>query len=166
MAVLVALVYPDQAKAEEAATTAKGLEEAGWLTILDESLVTKDENGDVNMKERHMIRRGAVTGVVLGGLTGLIFAVPVVGIAAGAAVGAYVGKQRSDGATSDFHEFREQVAADLQPGGAALLLLAQTDARERVIQSLGRLGGTLRSTDFSEQQLAEIQAEIDRAAST
>ncbi len=165
MAMLFALVYPDQATAEEASKTVKGLEEAGWVTVLDESLVTKDENGKVKHHgERHPIRGGAVTGAVLGGLTGFVFAVPVLGLAAGGAVGAYLGKKRTDGTAKDFQDFGDQVAADLQPGGAGLLLLAQTDARERVINDLGRLGGTLRSTDFSDQQLAEIQAEIDKVA--
>jgi uncharacterized membrane protein len=56
------------------------------------------------------------------------------------------------------------VSQDLQPGGAALLLLGQTDGRERVLHDLGRHGGTLRSTDVSEEQLAEVQAKVDKIA--
>jgi hypothetical protein len=54
------------------------------------------------------------------------------------------------------------VSNDLQPGGAALLILGQTDGPDRVIHEMGRHGGTLRSTDVTAQQLAEIQAEIDK----
>jgi uncharacterized membrane protein len=165
MATLFALVYPDPATAEEAAATARGLAQAGYLDILDSSLVTKDAKGKVEHRgERHTVRAGAVGGAVIGGLTGAIFLVPVLGAAAGTAVGAYIGKLRKSGASQDFATFREQVSKDLQPGGAALLLLAQTDALDRVVHDLGRHGGTLRSTDVSDQQIAEIQREINKVS--
>jgi uncharacterized membrane protein len=167
MAILFALVYPDRATAEEAERTTHGLEEAGWLTIMDSSLVTQDEHGKVKHHgDRHTVRTGTVTGALLGGLVGTIFFVPVAGVAAGAAIGAAIGHSAKEGAASDFQAFRDQVGRDLQPGGAALLLLAESDARDRVIHDLGRLGGTLRSTDLSEEQLAAIQAEIDKVAAS
>jgi uncharacterized membrane protein len=167
MATLFALVYSDVQTAEEAAETAKGLEQAGFLKILDSSLVTKNEEGKIDHHgERHTVRGGAIGGAVIGGLTGAIFLVPILGIAAGTAVGAYIGKLRKSGASDDFHTFREQVSNDLQPGGAALLLLGQTDAPDRVVHDLGRHGGTLRSTDISDQQIAELQAEIDRVSAS
>jgi uncharacterized membrane protein len=167
MATLFALVYPDVATAEDAATTARGLVEAGFLDILDSSLVTKDADGKVEHQgERPIVRKGVVIGGVVGGLTGLIFAIPVVGIAAGVAVGTYVGKSLKPGVGDDFETFRKQVGEDLKPGGAALLLLGESTARERLIQDLGRHGGTLRSTDLSDQQIEQIQYEIDKATAT
>jgi hypothetical protein len=49
-------------------------------------------------------------------------------------------------------------------GGGALLVRGHTDGPDRVIHDLGRLISTVRSTDVSEQQLADIQAEIDKVA--
>jgi uncharacterized membrane protein len=167
MAVLFAMVYPDQATAEQASDTAKALVEAGWMTILDESLVTKDEKGEVKHHgERHPVRRGAVSGVILGGLTGIAFAVPVVGLAAGGALGAYLGKRSGAADDNALKEFGKELEADLQPGGAALVLLAESEARDRVIHDLGRHGGTLHSADIPDKQLAEIQAAIDKAAAS
>jgi uncharacterized membrane protein len=163
MATLFAIVYPDLATAERAAATARDLAQSGYLNILDSALVSKDAEGKVDHHgERHTVRTGAVTGALLGGLTGAIFLVPVLGLAAGAAVGGYFGKQRKSGASSDFEAFRDQVSNDLQPGGAALLVLGQTDGPDRVIHEMGQHGGTVRSTDLSEQQLAEIQSEINK----
>jgi uncharacterized membrane protein len=165
MATLFAVVYPDEATAEEAAATARGLEEAGFLKILDSSLITKNEEGKVEVKgARHTVRGGAIGGAVLGGLTGAIFLVPVLGIAAGTAIGAYIGKLRKSGASDDFHSFRDQVSSDLQPGGAALLILGQSDSPDRIVHDLGRHGGTVRSTDLSDKQLAELQKEIDKVS--
>jgi uncharacterized membrane protein len=165
MATLYAVVYPDLATAEQAAATARSLAEAGYLEILDSSLVSKNAKGKIDHHgERHSVRTGAVTGAFLGGLTGAIFFVPVLGVAAGAAVGGYVGKLAKSGGSKDFETFRDQVSNDLQPGGVALLILGQTDGSDRVIHEMRRHGGTLRSTDVSEQQLAEIQAEIDKVS--
>ena len=165
MAILLALVYPDQATAEQAASTAQGLVQAGYLDILDSSLITKNAKGKIEHQgERHSVRTGLVTGAVVGGFTGLLFLVPVAGVAAGAAFGSLIGKWAKSGASNDFEAFRDQVSTDLQPGGAALLLLCQTDAQSRVIHDLGRHGGILRSKDVSEEQLAEVQQEINKAA--
>jgi uncharacterized membrane protein len=165
MAILIALVYPDPMTAEQAELTARGLEEAGFLNILDVSLITKDAKGKIERHgERHPVRTGAVTGAVIGGFTGLLFLVPVAGVAAGAAFGSLFGKWAKSGGSSDFAKFREQVSNDLQPGGAALVLLGQTDGPDRIIHDLGQHGGILRSTDVSEEQLAAIQAEINKVS--
>ena len=167
MATLYAIVYPDAATAEQAEQTMRGLSEAGYLDILDSSLVTKNSDGKIEHHgERHSVRRGAVGGALIGGFTGLIFAVPILGIAAGTAFGSYVGKLLKSGASNDFNTFREQVSNDLQPGGAALLILGQTDAPDRILQDLGRHGGTVRSTDISDKQLKDLQAQVDHLSST
>ncbi len=157
MATLFALIYPDTETAEAAAETAKGLDQAGFLKILDSAVVTKDANGKVEHKgQRNPVRSVGVAGGVVGAITGLMFAVPVLGLAAGAAVGAYFGSMLKSGGQGDFNAFKEQVDSDLAPGGSALLILGDASSgQERVIQDLGRHGGTLRSTDISDDQVAQ-----------
>ena len=61
MATLYAIVYPDAATAEQAEQTMRGLSEAGYLDILDSSLVTKNSDGKIEHHgERHSAppRRG------------------------------------------------------------------------------------------------------------
>jgi uncharacterized membrane protein len=165
VATIIALVYPDVETAEEAAATARGLHDAGYLKILDSALVTKSADGKIEHQgERHTVRSGAVAGAVIGGITGAIFLVPVLGVAAGSAVGGYIGKLRKSGGSHDFTTFREQVSNDLQPGGAALLLFSETNALDRVVHDLGSHGGTLRTTDLTDKEIAELQAEIDKAS--
>src|SRR4029078_12871859 len=109
MATLYAIVYPDAATAEQAEQTMRGLSDAGFLDILDSSLVTKNEDGKIlHHGERHSVRHGAVGGALIGGFTGLIFAVPILGIAAGTAFGSYVGKLLKYGASHDFKHLRAQ----------------------------------------------------------
>lgn len=166
MATLFALVYPDVATAEQADATANGLAQAGYLKILDSSLITKDAKGKLQHHgEHHAIRSGAVTGALLGGLTGALFLIPVAGLAAGAALGALWGKETSPEVGNDFERFREQVSSDLQPDGAALVILGESDSVDRVVHDLGRHGGILRSTDLTNDQIERVQAEIAKVSS-
>jgi uncharacterized membrane protein len=115
LATLIALVHQDVATAEESMASAKSLEHAGNLDIFDLSLVTKDENGRIEYHSgRHSVRAGAIGGAILGGLTGLIFAVPVVGLVTGAVGGAFLGELDAIFESGGFEEFRDQVSNDLQ----------------------------------------------------
>ena len=167
MATLYAIVYPDAATAEQAEQTMRGLSEAGYLDILDSSLVTKNSDGKIEHHgERHSVRRGAVGGALIGGFTGLIFAVPILGIAAGTAFGSYVGKLLKSGASNDFNNFREQVSNDLQPGGAALLILGQTDAPDRIFKTSGATAGLFAQPISAKSSCKDLQAQVDHLSST
>jgi uncharacterized membrane protein len=164
MATLFALVYPDQDSADRALETAHGLKEGGFIKIREQAVVTKDEHGKVHHHaEKSPVKSGALAGVLIGGLTGLIFAIPIFGLAIGGALGAYFGKRARSGAEGDFSAFQQSVGEELKPGGSAALLLVDSDARERVIHELSRHGGKLFSHDLSDEQMAEIQREIDKA---
>ena len=163
MAALYAIVYTDHQTAEQALETAKGLETAGYLKILEQGLVRKSEEGDVSVDdEKHPVRHGTVVGGVLGGIAGLMFLAPLAGVAVGAGLGAMVGKGDSSGGSGDFKSFRDTVSSDLPNGGAAVVILGETDARDRVVQSLGQYGGTVHSLDISPQDLATLQKQVDK----
>lgn len=165
MALLFAVIYDDEATADAAFAMAEGLEDAGVATILDQALITKNDKGKIEVdNEKHPVRKGVVVGGVIGGITGAIFLVPGIGAAAGAAIGGMVGKMDKSGAEDDFKSFVESVEQRMQPGDVAMVMLAQTDARERVVHDLGQFGGTFYSYDISDEEVASIQKEIDRAS--
>ena len=165
MALLFAVIYDDEATADAAFDRAEGLEDLGVMTILDQALITKNDKGKIEVdNEKHPVRRGAVVGGVIGGLTGAIFLMPVVGAAAGAAIGGVIGKGNKSGGEDDFKSFTESVEMRMKPGDAAMVMLAETDARERVVHDLGQFGGTFYSYDISDEEVAQIQKEIDRAS--
>jgi len=163
MATLYAISYPDHKVARDALAMAESLETAGYLTIHEQALVLKDEAGHVALdEERHPVRTGAVAGGVIGGIAGLLFLAPVAGAAIGAGLGALVGKNEASGASGDFKSFVETSGQELDNGGAAVVILGETDARERVVQSLGFYGGTVHSFDISAEDLAALQREVDK----
>ncbi len=166
MAMLLALIYDDQKTAEQALDTAKALESYGYLTIQDQELVRKSESGKIDTDEKkHPVGRGAIVGGVVGAIFGTPFMMPVAGAAAGAAVGAVFGNAAKGGA-EDFKNFTEKVSGELAPGGAAVVLLGSTEGRERVIHDLGQHGGRLYTLDIDDEEIADIQKQIDRAANT
>ncbi len=166
MAGLYAIAYPDAATANQAFDAAKGLEEAGYLTILEQALVTKENDGDVKIEgQKHPVRNAAIAGGVIGAIAGSMFLAPVVGAAVGASIGGVLGKGDASGANEEFKSFADSVSSELPNGGSALVILGQTNARERIIQTLGQFGGTVRSYDISDEQLELLQKQIDRAAS-
>jgi uncharacterized membrane protein len=164
MALLLALVYNDQETAEEALESAKALDANGYMTLQDQALVRKSDDGKVELDEKkHPTRRGAIAGGIVGAIFGTAFALPVAGAAAGAAVGAALGRGRKGDAEA-FEKFRDDVSQDLPNGGAALVLLGSTEGRERVVHDLGRHGGRLYTLDLHDDEVAAIQKQIDRAA--
>jgi len=161
MALMLALVYEGQDTAERAFTTLQSLESAGYVTILDRLLLKKDEDGSVELdKEQHPVRHGATTGAVVGGVLGLVFFSPLAGAAAGAAIGGFVGKDAGSG-HQEFKAFADKVTSEIPNGGSAIVLLGETDARDRVIHDLGGYGGKLISSDISATELAALQQEIE-----
>ncbi len=164
MALMLALVYSELDSANRAFTTMESLETAGYATILDSLLVKKDEYGSVEMdKEQHPVRHGATAGAVVGGILGLVFLAPVAGAAAGAAIGGMIGKDGGSG-HKEFMQFAKKVESEIPNGGGALVLIGETDARDRVIHDLGGYGGKLLSFDISANELAALQKEVDTVA--
>jgi uncharacterized membrane protein len=84
----------------------------------------------------------------------------VAGAAAGAAIGGYVGKDAGTG-HREFKAFADRVRTEIPNGGSAIVILGETDARDRVIHDLGGYGGRLLSSDISATELAALQKEVE-----
>lgn len=165
MAVLFTVVYPDHETAEQAMNTAEALENAGYMNILDKALISKDENGKIDVDdEKHPVRRGGVVGGIVGGIVGTIFLLPVAGVAAGAAIGGLLGRGNKSGANEDFKAFSDTVEREMQNGDSAIVMVAESNTRDRVVHDLGQYGGKLYSYDMTDDQVAAVQKEMDRVA--
>ena len=166
MATLFALLYPDQQTREAALETVHGLEDAGYMHVIESALVTKEADGRIEYKGTdRSVRSDTTKGLALGALTGVIFAVPVAGIAVGTVAGLLIGRHQAHGDTNqEFPEFAKSVEQALQPGGCAVLMLAESESPDRVIQTMAKHGGKVMSTELSAERLAEIQKRIDQAS--
>jgi uncharacterized membrane protein len=97
----------------------------------------------------------ALTGAFWGFLLGLIFVVPLLGLAVGAGIGALTGSLIDIGISDDFIK---QVRAEVKPGTSALFLYT-THVQEGMLDELKAATGNpvLIKSDLSEEQEARLR---------
>lgn len=95
----------------------------------------------------------ALGGSFWGLLIGLLFAVPLLGALAGAAVGAVAADRMSalSGLGID-REFMERIRAQVTPGTSALFLLTSDAVRDEVFAELGRHDFEIVATNLSDEE--------------
>ena len=161
MSDLVAIAYPDVATAQEVAGNAARLQASHELELDDMVVVERKGDGKVKLHQPSTAGIGAASGALWGGLIGLIFLVPLFGMALGAAAGAASGAL-ADAGVDD--KFMKQLGAELEPGGAALILLVRDVSMDKVGPQI-KVPGKLIQTSLdneSEQHLAEALAAAAR----
>lgn len=149
MSTLIGISYPDKATAQQALATLEDLQRQALIQIADAVIATHDGEKVHLDQSVNLTGAGAIGGAFWGGLIGLIFLVPVVGAAIGAAGGALTGKL-SDYGIND--QFARDLASKVGPGQAALVLLTRSNAPDRVISEMKQhdFGGEIVYTNLSE----------------
>src|ERR1700721_1746645 len=155
MADLIAIGYPDEATAEAAAEEARRL--ARDLIIEPDAIasIVRDREGQHHVHtSHHPVGAGATGGMFWGLVFGLLFCIPVFGLAVGAGLGALMGKVTKTGID---REFQEQVRGMLQPGTAALFLMVEKVTPDKATEAMAKYGGTVLKTSLSKEGEAELQ---------
>jgi uncharacterized membrane protein len=155
MADLIAIGYPDEATADEAADEARRL--AQDLIIQPDAIavIVRDEDGSYHVHtNHHAVGGGAVWGMFWGFLFGLLFFIPVFGMAVGAGMGALMGKFAK---TSIDKQFQDQVRGMLMPGTSALFLLLEKATPDKAVEAMSKYGGTVLKTSLSKEDEKELQ---------
>ena len=155
MADLIAIAYPDEATADEAAAEARRL--AQDLIIQPDAIavITRDQEGKYHTKtSHHLVGGGATWGMFWGLLFGLLFFIPVFGMAVGAGMGALMGKITKSGVDK---QFQDQVRGMIQPGTSALFLMVEKVTPDKAVEAMSKYGGTVIKTSLSKEGEAELQ---------
>jgi uncharacterized membrane protein len=156
---LVAIAYPDRDTADRVrAELVQATKE--HLVQLEDAVVVEHESGGKIKLHQTMspAGAGAAGGALWGGLIGLIFLAPLLGMAVGAASGAAGGKMTDVGINDNF---MKELGAKLQPGGAALIALGQTDARDKLIERVRPYGGEIIQTSLGEDEEQHLRAALE-----
>jgi uncharacterized membrane protein len=133
MAHLVVLGVKDREDAEKMLDVAADLAKQELLQLQDAAYAWKDDRGKVRIQQSFSTTgAGAASGALWGTLIGMIFLVPVAGLAIGAGMGALSGKLTDVGIRDDLIR---DVGAELNQGHAAVFLLARTGAADRVVEA-------------------------------
>ena len=155
---LVALVFDDPYKADEARAALNRMGGEGLLEIDETALIVKSADGKVRTSQdtntveegKHI---GHIAGLVTAAITGTM---PF--ILAGTLGGKLIGRLRDDGVTN---KFLKKVTEELQPNTSCLVLYARSDPerRKQVVERLGAFRPKVLESDFP----PEIEKEFNDA---
>ena len=162
MSTLVAIAYPDVQTAEQVRQELIAATKEHLLSLEDAVVVEHQADGKIKLHQAlHPAASGAAGGALWGGLIGLLFLAPFIGMAIGAATGAVAGKA-SDVGVND--SFMKELGEKLPPGGAALIALGKTDARDKLLDRIGHYGGHVIQTSLSRAEEAQLRTALGEDA--
>src|SRR4051812_1736655 len=163
MSDLVAIAYDDMATAQSVASNLGEAVKAHVIEVDDVALVERRDDGKVKLHQPSMAGVGAAGGALWGGLIGLIFLVPLFGMAIGAASGAAAGAL-SDAGVDD--KFMKDLGTKLQPGGAAVIALVRQANMDKMLADVKVPGEVIQTSlsDDSEQALRDALAKAGAPA--
>jgi uncharacterized membrane protein len=160
MADLIAVAYPKKETATDVVRTLARLQTEHVIDLADVVIAVKDEDGRVRLQQRHDLwALGAVGGAFWGGLIGMLFLAPLLGMAAGM-VGGALGGKFSDYGIDD--RFMKDLAAQFQPGGSAVFVLVTKATQDKVLDEVGKYGGKVLRTSLSREAEADLQTALDQ----
>ena len=161
MSDLVAIAYPDLDTARQVAANLDEAQKAHLITLEDAVIVERQADGKVKLHQPSMAGVGAAGGALWGGLIGLIFLVPLFGMAIGAASGAIAGHFTDTGVDD---EFMKRLGSELEEGKAALIVLVRDVTADKILPEI-KIPGTVIQTSLNNEDEAALQAALDAAKS-
>lgn len=172
MSELVCIAYSGEDTADKVLGDLKGLAREKLIELEDACVVTHDQDGDMHLKQALPLVRigaagGAATGMLWGGLIGLLFLNPLAGLAVGGVVGAGTGAL--SGSMSDYgidDKFIKELGANIPRGSSALFLLIRKVTADKVVPKIAHYGGTVLRSSLSNEQEAKLREALGHAATT
>jgi uncharacterized membrane protein len=156
---LVAVAYDDVDQAKHVMDTLGRLRKEHLIEIEDAVIVEHQPGGKMKLHQPSMAGAGAAGGALWGGLIGLIFLMPLFGMAIGAASGA------AAGALSDYgidDNFMKELGEKLPEGGAATFVLVKEATADKVVPEVAKYGGHVLQTSLSNEQETALQEALDK----
>jgi uncharacterized membrane protein len=164
MSTLIAIAYPDRDTAEQVRQELIQATKEHLVRLEDAVVVEHQADGKIKLHQAMSTTgAGAAGGAMWGGLIGLLFLAPLLGMAVGAASGALGGKLADVGVSDDF---LRELGDRLQPGAAALIALGSTDARDKVIERVKGYGGEIVQSSLSTEQEEQLRAALSAPSTT
>lgn len=158
MSNLVAIAYPDFDTAERVRAELVQATKEHLVQLQDAVVVEHQADGKIKLHQAVSPgATGAAGGALWGGVIGLLFLAPVLGMAIGAASGGLAGKLTDVGVNDNF---LKELGARLQPGGAALIAVGSTNARDKLIERLRPYGGEIIQTSLSNEEEEQLRAAL------
>jgi uncharacterized membrane protein len=162
MSNLVAISYPDRDTADQVRRSLFEMQKEQLIVLDDMVVVTRDEGGKVKLHQSASPAGvGATGGALWGGLIGLIFLAPLVGMAVGAAAGGATGALADVGIDDNF---MKELGDKLEGGGAALIVLVRRSTPDKVLPRISEYGGHVLQTSLSQEAENSLREALGETA--
>jgi uncharacterized membrane protein len=151
MSQLVVLGFDNEAEARQFGEKIGRMVNERILALDDAAMVVRDMNGKPKVEHgKHLVGAGAMGGAFWGMLFGLLFLMPLAGMALGAAWGALMGKVGDMGVDK---QFLQEVGDSIKPGEAGWFLLVREATPDKVEEEIrGTKAKVLRTNMTHEQE--------------
>jgi uncharacterized membrane protein len=159
MSDLVAVAYEDVPTAQQVATNLAEATKAHLIELEDLVIVERKDDGKVKLHQPSMAGLGAASGALWGGLIGLIFFMPLLGMAFGAAGGALGGSMADHGVDD---EFMKKLGTELAPGKAAVVILVRKVSADKILPEI-KIPGTIIQTSLGTEAEEHLREALDNA---
>ena len=162
MSNLVAIAYPNVQKAEEVRTSLGQLQTEKLIELEDMVVVTRNDKGKVKLHQAVSPgKAGAAGGAVWGGLIGLLFLAPLLGMAVGAAAGGLGGSAADVGVDDNF---MKDLGSKLEGDSAALIVLIRSSTPDKVLPRISQYGGEVIQSSLSNEREEELRHALGEGA--
>jgi uncharacterized membrane protein len=156
---MFAVVYPDPQTAEQAMDRIDWADFDQQIYVIDACWMSAGQDGVEIHPRGHPVGSSAARWGTTGLMIGLLFALPVVGLATGAAIGVHRGKHQQ---TQLDDEFVATIKSKVANGGSAVIVLYEDGSHtQQAGRALAMLGGTVHSTTVPADELERMQQMID-----
>ena len=165
MSTLVAIVYDSEQTAKSALAELGNLQKQKLIS-LEDAVIATNEGGKIKLDQGiSLAGAGALGGAFWGGLVGLIFLMPLAGMAIGAATGAITGKLTDYGIDDNFIK---SVRSKVTEGTSAIFLLTSNAVMDRVLAAVREQGlePELMASNLSIEQEAKLRESFGDAEET
>ena len=157
---MIVLVFDDEEGALQMRDKLLAVRKQRLLQLADAAVATRQQDGKVKVKQlNNLVGSGAFGGAFWGLLIGLLLAVPGLGLVAGAAAGAVIGKLADYGVDD---KFIKEVGESIEPGQSALFLMVHTENLAKLYDQFAEFNPTVLQTTLS----AEAEAQLREAFGT
>lgn len=158
MSELIIIGYDDHATAERANEKVLELQRDFVINLTGLAVVRVDADGKKHIDTPgSIVGATATSGAIWGAIIGMLFLVPGFGLLLGGAWGALMGIAGRSGIN---RSFRDRVDGLLEPGKAALVVMASKITEDKFSAAMAEFGGTVLKTSLSEADEKELAQEL------
>ncbi|MCX5391311.1 DUF1269 domain-containing protein [Streptomyces sp. NPDC006482] len=159
MSELIVIGYDDHAVATKAFKAVQKLRDDHVVELKGLAVVRVDMDGETHVdtpKKTEEVALSATAGALWGMVLGIVILTPGIGVV-GAAVGGLIGKLNQMGVDNGF---RKKVSELLEPGSAAVVIMASKITEDRFAAAMEPFGGTVLKTSLPEDRERELAEQL------